>query len=369
MTVPGLTSLELDEKLGQLFFIGLPGPLMDVQTASLLHEIRPGGVCLFARNIREAQQTRTLLEEISKSLEVSPFLSLDQEGGLVDRLRRVFEPMPPANQILRQHEARRLAELIAESIRILGFNMDFAPVVDVITPERSNPSNGMYSRAFGTSAEEAADLASGFLSTLALNGVVGCLKHFPGLGAAAVDSHEELPSIFLSERDLEETDLYPYRAILDKRTPAAVMVAHAAYPAHPLQETGSEGEPLPASLSRNFTTVLLRERLGFDGVVVTDDLEMGAVIKNYGMGKASVMAIQAGADMLAICADPANLKAGFYAVRDAVQNGDIGAARIDESLLRIAKLKYQMKKPLPFDRERLSELSLEIAEFKASLSQ
>jgi len=367
--VPEFTALSLEEKIGQLFFIGLPGADFDPDSVRLVEEVRPGGVCLFARNIREASQTQQLIGEISRSLKVSPFISLDQEGGLVDRLRRILEPMPAVNLIRRRHEARRLAEMIAGAMRILGFNMDFAPVVDVITPERSNPSNGLYSRAFGSTAEEATDLAGEFLSILSLKGVVGCLKHFPGLGAARVDSHEELPSISVPESELGEIDLYPYRALLDGQIPAAVMIAHAAYPNHPLQESDQSGKPVPASLSRNFITTLLREQLGFEGVVVTDDLEMGAILKNYGVGRACVMAIKAGADMLAICADPNNIRLGFNAVREAVADGDIPAGRIDESLFRIAKLKYQIKEPLPFDRDRLSELSREIAEFKASLSQ
>jgi beta-N-acetylhexosaminidase len=363
-----LTSLPIKSKVGQLFFVGLPGSEIDNAGAEVLG-IGPGGICLFARNIREAHQTRSLLEAISKQLDVPPLLSIDQEGGTVDRLRRILEPMPAASLIRRRHEARRLATLIAESLRLLGFNMDFAPVVDVITAERSHPSNGLYSRAFGQTAEETADLAGEFLSTLALDGVVGCLKHFPGLGAAAIDSHEDLPSIELPESVIDDVDLFPYRALLDSQSPFAVMVAHSAYPNHPLQEMDSEGRPLPASLSRNFSTVLLRERLGFEGVTITDDLEMGAIIKNYGIGTACVHAIIAGADMLAICADPSHIREGYEAVLSAVDAGYIELARIDESMSRIAKLKHQMKEPLPFDPQRLSELSREIAEFKASLNQ
>ena len=143
-----LNSLSIEQKIGQLFFIGIAGPVIDQPTRELLSEISPGGVCLFARNIKELSQTRNLLDDLRSVLPVTPFLSIDQEGGLVDRLRRVMTPMPAASKITSEIDAAHLAEIIGETLRILGFNMDFAPVVDVIDDDRSKYNNGLTSLTF-----------------------------------------------------------------------------------------------------------------------------------------------------------------------------------------------------------------------------
>lgn len=352
-----ILSLPVEKKIGQLFFIGLPGADIDEASAQLLDEISPGGICLFARNIREADQTRGLLDDLRSRLPVGPFLSVDQEGGLVDRLKRVLTPMPAASAIKTPRDAETLAKIIAEALLILGFNMDFAPVADVIDEARSRPNNGMYSRGFGTSASETAELAGRFLSVLQETGCLGCLKHFPGLGASEVDSHAELPAVDLTDSELSEIDLAPYREIFSAQTPGAVMIAHACFPKSDLQETDQNGKLLPSSLSYNFVTKLLRERMGFKGLVLTDDLEMGAILKNYGIGEACVMAVLAGEDMLSICANCDAVHEGYYAVLEAVKNGRISEARVDESLVRIGAAKSLMAAPFDFSAERLRELS------------
>lgn len=364
-----LNSLPLRQKIGQLFFIGIAGAEIDGATRELLNEISPGGICLFTRNIREAGQTRKLLDDLRETLPVAPFLSLDQEGGLVDRLRRILSPMPAANKIKTAKDSTRLAELVAKSVSILGFNMDFAPVVDVIDDQRQQTGNGLYSREFGRSSEDVVELAGEFLCALQQNGIIGCLKHFPGLGAAKVDSHEELPSVEVTDDELLGTDLMPYNALIESGEVKLVMAAHATFPNARLQETGQNGKLLPSSLSHNFITTLLREELGYDGLAITDDLEMGAILKNYGIGAACVMAINAGQDLLAICAEPANIREGFNAVLAAVESGEISEDRLNASLVRIADLKTQLIEPLPFDKARLAVISDEITEFNTYLNR
>jgi len=361
MTLKQILELPLEQKVGQLFFIGLPGPDLDDQTCKILADISPGGICLFARNIREAGQTRTLLNGIREVLPLKPLLSLDQEGGLVDRLRRILTPMPAANTIKTREQAAELAEIIAEAVHTLGFNMDFAPVVDVVDEERSHFTNGLHSRAFGSSADDVTQFAGAFLSTLQKNGVIGCLKHFPGLGASEVDSHEELPRVNITADELNGVDLVPYKRLFQTGEVDAVMVAHAAYPKLDLQEAAQNGTLLPSSLSRNVVGELLRSELGFQGLVVTDDLEMGAILKNYGIGEACKLAINAGEDMLCICAGVDSIYDGFNAVLDAVKTNEISMERIDESLKRIVAIKSKMSPPLPFDPTRLDELSSRIA--------
>ena len=363
-----ILSLPIEKKIGQLFFIGLPSIEVDESARELLEEISPGGVCLFARNIKTAEQVRQFLSDITDILPIEPLLSLDQEGGRVDRLRRISTPMPAAGSIKQIADVEQLAEITAEIVRTLGFNMNFAPVVDVVDEPRKQFSNGLYSRNFGNSKEDVIELAGAYLDTLQTNDCLGCLKHFPGLGASEVDSHEELPLVNLSRQELFAKDLLPYKELFKTAQVHAVMVAHASFPMFDLQETDADGKLLPSSLSYNFVTKLLREELGFTGLAITDDMEMGAILKNYGIGAACKMAINAGEDMLAICANADEIRMGFYAVLEAVKNGEISEARINQSLERIAHLKTFTQKPLPFDAARLLSLSEQIAELNTRLN-
>lgn len=360
-----LSSLTIEQKIGQLFFIGIPGAELDAFTFELLREVPAGGICLFARNVRDRLQTRQLLDELRRALPTEPLLSVDQEGGRVDRLRRIMTPMPAAARLRTIDDARELAAIIAESLSILGFNMDFAPVVDVIDSKRAASDNGLFSRAFGSSTTDVVEMAEGFLEELQSRGVIGCLKHFPGLGASTVDSHEELPLVGIDDATLLEIDLLPYTAI---RNVEAVMIAHAAYPQSRLQETGESGKLLPASMSGSMVTGLLRTELNFRGLVITDDLEMGAIVRNFGVGQACVMAIEAGCDMLAICADPNAIRQGYGTVMSAVENGRLGAERIEASLERIARVKARLTQPPEFDNGRLDSLCEAIRELDRRLS-
>lgn len=352
-------------QIGQLFCIGIAGPEIDAPTEELLREIQPGGVCLFARNIREASQVRALCTRLREIL-IDPIISIDQEGGTVDRLRRIVTPLAAAGDVSTADDAEKMGAIVGELLRILGINTDFAPVVDVVDDARKGASNGLFTRPFGNSKEEVVDLARGFLNGLQKHEIFGCLKHFPGLGAAKVDSHNELPTIELSDDELFEVDLYPYRELLP-RPNVAVMVAHAAYSGVSLQEKGQNGTLLPSSLSGAFISGLLRKQIGFDGLVFTDDLEMGAILRGYGIGDACRMALVAGADVLCICAEPANVRAGYAAIENTVASGGISEERLDESLRRISIAKGSLAAPLPFDETRIRDLSEEIADFNNSL--
>lgn len=354
-----LTSQSLERKVGQLFFIGIPGPELDPGTLEVLDEVRPGGICLFARNIKSREQTRRLNDDLREHLQW-PLISVDEEGGVVDRLRRIMTPLPAAASTRSLEDAAELGRIIGSALSLLGFNMDFAPVVDVVDSGRAKYSNGLFTRPFGQSKEDVTRLAAAFLSALQREGILGCLKHFPGLGAAAVDSHEELPVVGISADELENIDMYPYRTMLSQAP--AVMIAHAAYPKTGLQETDRRGKLLPSSLSKAFITTLLRERLGYDGLAITDDLEMGAIINNYGIGEACKMALAAGADMLAVCADPERILEGYGSVLSAVESGEIDHHRLDVSVRRIASAKSKIHAPVPFDDAKLETLSAETVE-------
>ncbi len=359
--------LSIEEKIGQLFFIGIPGPEIDTPTAELLGKVRPGGVCIFARNIKGAEQTRSLLDNIIQSSPVLPFLSLDQEGGRVDRLRRVLPPMPAASQLRTTEDAAELGTIIGEAISVLGFNIDFAPVVDVITPDRAEFINGLQTRGLGNTKEEVVDLARAFLDSLSQHGVLGCLKHFPGLAASTLDSHEELPVVPVGEDEIYETDLYPYRELLNHGD-LAVMVAHAVYPNAGLQEADPDGKLLPSSLDPKIVTSLLRDELKFKGIAITDDMEMGAIVKHFGIGEATKLAIKAGEDMIAICASEKAIYEAFTAVSNAVSSGEISEDRLDNSIQRIFALKSKISESPSFDPDRLSDINKRIQKLSQHLN-
>lgn len=349
-----------------MFVIGLPGEELDESTYGLISSLSPSGVCLFARNTRDASRCRILLESLRDAILFEPILCLDQEGGLVDRLRRILEPMPSAKEAGASgaDDVRELARITAEAVRSLGFNMNLAPVVDVITPARERFNNGLHSRAFGSDAADVVSLSTAYLEELQAGGVVGCLKHFPGIGASEVDSHDVLPEVSISESELHSVDLVPYREHFGKGLAHAVMTGHAAFPGAEFQLTDSEGRSLPTSLNRKVVTGLLKDELGFRGASLTDDLEMGAVIATYGIGEACVLAVEAGNDLLLICNSLESVELGFRGVMEAVMNGRLSEDRLNVSLERISGLRALLQPPLDFSPAKLEALSGQIRELK-----
>ncbi len=347
-----------------MFIISLPKAEIDEQTREILEIVKPGGICFFARNIKTAQQTRNLLDECREILDFEPFLTLDQEGGLVDRLRRVITPMPAPKNLKTAEQFEKLAAITAEVIRILGFNMNYAPVVDVIDEARSQFSNGLHARNFGNSKEDVVNFAIPYLKTLRYGGILGCLKHFPGLGASKVDSHDKLPVIRLSREQLFENDLFPYIEFLKQIEVFVVMIGHAVYTA--FENGADEGDILPASLNPNIIDGLLRGELGYENLVVTDDLEMSAIDNNYKMGKAAVMAIKAGNDCVSFCSNPEALMTAHETVTKAVESGEISEARLDKSIERIKRVKKRLQTPFPFDESKIENLSGEVKQLNES---
>jgi beta-N-acetylhexosaminidase len=371
-----LLSLPLEQQVGQLLFIGLPGAEVDDATSALLQEIQPGGVCLFGRNVRRLEQTRQLLDDVRSRLAVEPILSIDQEGGLVDRLRRICTPMPSA-RVIRQHgdlaAARALGSVTGEILRILGFNMNFAPVMEVMTPERDLLSNGLYSRSFGRSPGEVLGYTMVYLRGLQHAGVLGCLKHFPGIGAGEVDSHEQIPIVNLTRDDLVAQDLAPYIELFlhrqdDDDRIRCVMVSHGGFP-RINRQTGRLDEKLePASINFDIVTKLLRHELGFRRLAVTDDMEMGAILKHCSIEEAAVAAFKAGEDMILICSSVEAVKKSYALLLKGFQSGELSMKRLFESLERIADLKSILQPPLTFDVDRFQELSQTIAELNSKLN-
>ncbi len=368
-----LFSLSLEQQIGQFFFIGLPGPELDHETRALIDEVKPGGVIIFGRNVATPEQLRSLLDGVRAMLPVEPLIGIDQEGGLVDRLRRILTPMPSARAI-RDHGdlagARALGRITGEVLRILGFNINFAPVMSLMTEDRDLLSNGLYSRSFGRSPGEVLGYTTVYMRGLQRTGCLGCLKHFPGIGAGEVDTHIEMPVVNLSHEDLIAQDLAPYIELFQRRDDRVrvVMISHGGFPEIHIRVGVSGGLLEPASLSHRIVTGLLRQELGFRHLALTDDLEMGAIAKHCDIETATRRAFLAGNDMLLICARPDSIRRGYHALLKAAQDSELPKRRIRGSLRRIAATKALAQPPLPLDLDRLKQLSDEVAELNRKLN-
>ncbi len=368
-----LLALPLEQKIGQLLYIGLPGTEFDADVRALVKEITPGGVIIFGRNVATPLQLRGLLDAVRASLPVEPLLGIDQEGGLVDRLRKICTPMPSARTI-RQHgdlaAARALGRITGEVLRRLGFNMNFAPVMSIMTDDRDLLSNGLYSRSYGRSPGEVLGYTMVYLRGLQGTGLLGCAKHFPGIGAGEVDSHDEMPIIQLTHDDLIAQDLAPYIELFQREDNMvrAVMVSHGGFPNIDIHRGTAGGRFVPASINHEIVTRLLREELGYQGLVVTDDMEMGAIARHYQIEEAVRLGIEAGEDMLLICARPELIRRGYDALLQAARDHTLTEERIDASLNRIAAFKALAQPPLPFDAAYLQQLSDEVVQLNNKLN-
>jgi len=373
MHTESLYSLPLEQQIGQFFFIGLPGTELDNATRDLIAEVQPGGVIIFGRNVASPEQLRSLLDGVRELLPTPPLVGVDQEGGLVDRLRKIFTPMPSARTI-RQHgdlaAARALGRITGEVLRMLGFNINFAPVMSIMTDDRDLLSNGLYSRSFGRSPGEVLGYSTVYMRGLQGAGCVGCLKHFPGIGAGEVDSHEQMPVVKLSHDDLIAQDLAPYIELFQRRDDRVrcVMVSHGGFPNIDIKQEMTGGVLEPASLNYNIVTKLLRDELGFKHLVITDDLEMGAIARHCEIDQAAVRAFLAGEDMLLICATPEKIRRGYHALLAAAREDKLPQERVHGSLKRIAAMKALVEPPLPLDRERFDALSQQVAQLNSKLS-
>lgn len=281
---------------GGLLVVGLGGAELTGLERAWLRLVRPGGVILFKRNVADARQTRALLDEATGLGARHGARCVDVEGGTVNRLRDALSPIASAQAVAAAARtakkpalARKHGELIARAVKAFGFNTTLAPVVDLALPEAAEV---LGSRTAGATAAEVADYAREFLAGIAGQGVVGCGKHFPGLGGATGDTHFVTPEIQRNWKQIWDEDSVPYRDL--HRAMPMVMTNHAAYPRTP-------GKKEPASASRFWITETLRKRIGYKGIILSDDLEMGGILKFLPVEEAAVAAIRAGTDLIEIC--------------------------------------------------------------------
>jgi beta-N-acetylhexosaminidase len=315
---------------GQLLIIGFDGTKMSPHLASLLTKIQPAGVILFARNITGAEQTHTLLRECQKCVATPLFTCVDLEGGTVDRFRNVIGSSPSAAEVFSTGSRtlfRKHGRVIGENCRALGFNLDFAPVLD-LAYEASR--SVLSSRAVSDDPKQVVIYAREFLRGLGDAGVFGCGKHFPGLGEATLDTHHELPSVEKPLRKLWQEDLVPYRLL--RRELPFVMVSHAAFPAVTKECT-------PASLSKKWITGILRQKIGYRGLICSDDLEMGGVLAAGPIEQVMIGHIRAGGDLGLICHREDFILRAHEALLHEAERDSRFARRVRESAQRVLAFK------------------------------
>jgi len=377
----GADMLSIKQRAGRVLFIGLPGTHLTKRTRALLNEVQPGGVVLFARNVESAEQVALLNAQIRDAVDHPILIGVDQEGGLVDRLRKISEPMPSAKAV-RNAASSELAEkfghLSARALRLLGFNINFAPVLDI---SGSNQENGLRGRTFGTTAAEVSRLAGAYLDGLQTNGIIACGKHFPGLGGSDIDSHRRLPIVKHSWEEILEHDLVPFMDLMFHRPGErlhTLMVSHGAFPEVSeflqawFRRTGDlpaldSLHQLPATMSGNVVMRLLRLVLKFGGLVITDDLEMGAVVQALSVADATLRAIEAGSDMILICEQEANFVAARDRIIEAVEQNSLAVDTLDRASLRIDRVLEIAGEPEQFDQDEFDMISRDIAELKRAL--
>lgn len=337
-----LKTMTLDEKVGQLFIVWFKGGEMSPFLQKAIGEYHVGGLIFYSitGNTKSPEQITTLSTAAQRlalrtGADLGLFMSIDQEGGPVTRLTKGFTVLPSNLSIGHTDtaiSASRAATLLAQEMTAVGLNMNFAPSVDV----NSNPDNPIIgTRSFGSDPNVVARFGRAAVDAYVAQKVIPVLKHFPGHGDTSVDSHNAMPVVPHSLARLQQTELAPFSALAEDAP--AIMTAHLFVPA--LDPTPNQ----PATFSHKILTELLRKKMGFNGLIITDSLGMGAIANTYGSGQAAVRAFKAGADILLFGADkghePEEALAAIRTVRDAVKNGKISEVRLNASVLRILKTK------------------------------
>lgn len=335
-------------RLGQLLLTGVPGPELDSETAARFKKLQPGGFILFGRNIKSPDQLRKLIDDLRDLSEIEPFITIDQEGGRVSRLRLIGAEPPNAQQLRDKGDAqliRRHGSLTGRLLRLFGFNLDLCPVLDISYDDTAD--NSLKGRCWGRNPQQVITNAGVFNKAMRGEGVLSCAKHFPGYGPAECDPHEFLPVITKSPEAMLNEELLPYLSLLPVLD--SVMVCHSHYTAY-----DPDRPRWPASLSHNIVTRLLRDQLGFDGLAMTDDLDMGAILNEVTFEQAIQESVRAGNDLVMICHR-------LEMVELARQHLEgLETPVVQDALVRIEKTKAKMHKPAAWSLERFEEINRDI---------
>ena len=329
-----IKSMTIDEKIGQMITIYYSAPSVDSTLKKAIEDVKPGGIILFSENITSYDGTLKFIKDVKELSSIPMFVSIDQEGGIVQRLLSIkgidVSNIPSMYEVGLKNDldlTYEVGKLIAEELRVFGINMDYAPVIDVY----SNPNNTVIGkRAFGTTSELVSKHGLKLAEGLSSNGVIPVFKHFPGHGNTETDSHYDLPVVTKTKDELMNSDLVPFKDAINNNA-KVIMIGHLAVPSITNDNT-------PASLSKELITDFLKKELNYKGLVVTDALNMGALTKYYSKEEICGKAVEAGVDILLM---PTSSRTCLKSVKDALDNKKITESQIDESVRKILKLKYE----------------------------
>lgn len=324
-----VASMSKTEKIGQMVMIGIQGTKVDDDSLYMLNQYHMGGVILFDRNMESPEQVKQLTSDLqAQSNEKVPlFIGIDEEGGDVVRMAEKLTPPPSQKEIGATgdiEQAKTWAIKTAKSLKDMGINVNFAPVADVGSNDK---------RSYSTDTNTVIDFVRAATKGYQQENIIYSLKHFPGIGKGKVDSHVDSSSIDVTKEILMAEDIIPFKTIIDENDPNDyfILVSHLKYPAL--------DEEYPASLSSKIMTDLLRYELGYKGIIITDDMEMGAVANHNDFRSIGVKAVKAGADIVLVCHEYEHQQEVYLGLLDAVNSGEISQERIDESVKRIIKVK------------------------------
>ena len=325
-----LNQMTIEEKIGQMMITGFHGTAANDDVNYMLNSYHIGGIILFDRNMENKAQVKNLVDSLQAGKKIPLFVAIDEEGGRVSRMTNDLTP-PPSQQEIGQSGDSTLAyesaKNISQELKNIGVNLNFAPVADVGTPD---------TRSFSDNAEIAADFVANAALGYEKAGLFYCLKHFPGIGLWKVDSHEDISVIDADRYTFDTIDLVPFKKVISERDNSKfmVMVGHLKYTAFDAENS--------ATLSPAIMTELLRNELGFSGVIITDDLDMGAVSKYHTQGELGAAAVKAGADIVLSCHEYEKQKSIYEGILNAVKSGEISEERINESVRRILAMKLEL---------------------------
>jgi beta-N-acetylhexosaminidase len=332
---------------------GVPGKELDGKTARLFRKVKPGAFILFGRNIESAPQLRKLIDDLRDLSEIEPIITVDQEGGRVSRLRLIGSEPPNAQQLRDKNDVelvRRHGDITGRLLRLFGFNLDLCPVLDISFDD--NADNSLRGRCYGKTVEQVVRNAGAFNGSLRREGIASCGKHFPGYSAASSDAHYELPRIERTREQLDQNELAVFREFVHDVD--NMMICHGWYPCF-------EPEKLPATLSRRIVTDLLRSELAFDGVIMTDDLDMGAILTRYRLEDTIRLAIAAGNDLVMICHRIPEVENVQQILSTLPQD------QIERALGNVARFKERLTSPDKFSETAFRKIDDEIWELRVAV--
>src|SRR6266568_5148126 len=338
---------------GQLLLVGVQGLELGADEAKLLRRVQPGGFILFGRNIKTPGQLRKLIDDLRNLSIIEPIITIDQEGGRVSRLRLIGNEPPNAQQLRDKGDIdliRRHGDITGRLLRLFGFNLDLCPVLDISFDDDAD--NSLRGRCYGKTVDQVVRNAGAFNGALRGQGIASCGKHFPGYSAAGSDAHYELPRIDRTREQLDRNELAVFREFAHDVD--SMMICHGWYPCF-------EPEKTPATLSRRIATDLLRNELGFDGLVMTDDLDMGAILTGYRLEDTISLGIAAGNDVAMIC----------HRIPENENVQRIIAAlpqdQIDRALESVARFKERLTPPDEFSEEAFRKIDDEIWDLRVAV--